>query len=317
MQIHRDINNLPSFKNAAITIGTFDGVHCGHIKIIDQLKKEASDFQGESVIITFDPHPRMVIKDENKSLLQKVSLLNTLEEKIELIEKQNVDHLVIVQFTEEFSELSAEDYIKKFLVEKFHPKTIIIGYDHHFGRARGGNYKLMEHYGGTFHYTVKEIPQYVLDHVAISSTLIRQAINNADVITANKFLGYDYYFSGTVINGDKIGRTLGYPTANLQVENEYKLKPVNGIYIVEALLENKKLQGIMSIGFRPTIGGTTQNIEVYLLDFYDIIYGKIIKIILKKYIRPELNFPDLHALTQKIKDDEDQARLFFKQQSKS
>src|SRR5687767_5146197 len=218
MQVHKEINQLPAFKNAVITIGTFDGVHTGHLQIINQLKQESVKVNGESVIITFHPHPRMVVGSNSHSLFdpekgkkqpsKTINLLNTLEEKIELLEKQGIDHLVIVPFTEQFSLLTPEEYIKKFLVEKFHPHTIITGYDHHFGNQRKGDYKLLEKYAEEFNYTVKEIPGHVIDHIAISSTKIRNAILTADIETANKFLGYPYFFDGIVIEGDKIGRSL-------------------------------------------------------------------------------------------------------------
>ena len=185
MQVHRDINNLPFFKNAVITIGTFDGVHTGHLQIIQQLKEEAKKINGESVIITFDPHPRMVISSD-KSIIK---LLNTLNEKTELLEKQGIDHVVVVPFTKQFSEQSAEKYIEEFLAGRFHPHTIIIGYDHHFGNERKGNYKLLEAYAAEFNFHVKEIPEHVLDHVTISSTKIREAISSGDIDTANQYLG--------------------------------------------------------------------------------------------------------------------------------
>ena len=191
MKVHRDINFLPEFINASITIGTFDGVHCGHAQIITQLKKEAEINEGESVIITFDPHPRMILNARKNQ--QPIKLLNTLSEKIELLSKQKIDHLVVIPFTDEFSNQSAEEYIADFLVAKFHPKTIIIGYDHHFGKNRSGDYKLLEQYQQEFNYDVKEIPAHVLDHVTISSTKIRQALESGDIGTANECLGYDYF----------------------------------------------------------------------------------------------------------------------------
>ena len=311
MQVHTDIDSLPLFKHAAVTIGTFDGVHSGHLKIIDQLKTEALQNNGESVIITFHPHPKMVVSRSNDLNSTGIQLLNTLEEKIELLSQQQVDHLVIVPFTEAFSELSATDYIKKFLIEKFHPTTIITGYDHHFGKGRSGNYKLLEIFAKKGNFIVKEIPQYILDHVGISSTRIREAITSGDLNTSNKFLGYDYYFSGEVIHGDKIGRTLGYPTANINIGNSSKLIPCNGVYIVEVKLRERMLQGMMSIGVRPAVGGKKQTIEVNIFDFNEDIYGCKLKVILKKYLRPELDFLNLTALTNQIKADEKEAKAYF------
>ena len=329
MQVHRDINNLPLFKNAVITIGTFDGVHTGHSQIIKQLREEAKNINGESVIITFDPHPRMVIsaspslspvgRGENKS---EINLLNTLDEKIELLEKKDIDHLVVVNFTRLFSEQSAEEYIKDFLTEKFHPHTIIIGYDHHFGNERKGNYKLLEAYADECNFLVKEIPEHVLNQVAISSTKIREALLQRDTDTANKYLGYDYFFEGTVTEGNKIGRTIGYPTANLEMMGENKLVPGNGIYAVKLSIVNGQrsnknepsniehqtsnivhYKGMMSIGVRPTIGESERTIEVNIFDFDKDIYGETLRVYVKKYLREEKKFSGLEELKNAIAQD--------------
>ena len=334
MQVHREINQLPSFKNAVITIGTFDGVHTGHLQIIKQLKQESVKVNGESVIITFHPHPRMVVESNSPHLSpvregekqpsNTVNLLNTLDEKIELLEKQGVDHLVIVSFTEQFSLLTPEEYIKNFLIEKFHPHTIIIGYDHHFGKQRKGNYKLLEKYAEEFNYTVKEIPGHVIDHIAISSTKIRNAIITADIETANKFLGYPYFFEGIVIEGDKIGRSLDYPTANLKVTDDNKLVPADGVYAVKVSLGNSNdslgsakisnlkpeipnWDGMMNIGYRPTVGGIKKMIEVNIFDFDKNIYGQKIKIVIKKYLRPEQKFESLEKLKDQLSKDKENA----------
>ncbi len=321
MQVHRDINNLPSFTKAVITIGTFDGVHTGHVQILNQLNKEAAEINGETVIITFHPHPRLVMGiSEIKRPEVSLSLLNTLDEKIELMAKQGIDHLVIVPFTVAFSEQTAEEYVKDFLVNIFHPHTIIIGYDHHFGKQRKGNYKLLEKYADEFNYKVKEIPEHVLNHTAVSSTKIREAILQSDLDTASKYLGYDYFFKGEVTDGDKIGRTIGYPTANLLIRDEHKLVPGNGIYAVELIICNKQLalsnkknldyssgvahlKGMMSIGFRPTIGGTKRKIEVNIFDFDETVYGYEIKVFLKKYLREEVKFNSLEELKAQIDKD--------------
>ena len=305
MLVHRDINNLPRFKNAVITIGTFDGVHTGHLQIIRQLKEEAKKINGESVIITFDPHPRMVITSDKHD----IKLLNTLNEKIELLEQQEIDHLVVVAFTKEFSEQSAEKYIKDFLADKFHPHTIIIGYDHHFGKERKGNYKLLEAYADEFNFRVKEIPGHVLNHVTISSTRIREAILNADIDTANTCLGYDYFFEGLVIDGNKLGRTLGYPTANLALVDKNKLIPGNGIYAVKVIIDNQQtlFKGMMSIGIRPTLANSERTIEVNIFDFDKDIYGQTIRVYLKKYLREEKKFPGLEELREAIAKDKIEA----------
>ncbi len=310
MQVHRDINNLPLFKNAVITIGTFDGVHTGHLQIIKQLKEEAKKIDGESVIITFDPHPRMVISS-GKS---EIKLLDTLPEKIELLEKEGIDHLVVVPFTKQFSEETAEEYIKEFLTAKFHPHTIIIGYDHHFGNGRKGNYKLLEAFADECNFVVKEIPEHVLNQVTISSTKIREALLHCDIDTANKYLGYDYFFEGTVIDGNKLGRTLGYPTANLILNDKNKLVPGNGIYAVQLEISNPEsyiFRGMMSIGVRPTIGNSDRTIEVNIFDFDEDIYGQTVRVYVKKYLREEKKFDGLDELKDAIANDKIETLKYF------
>ena len=301
MQVHRDITNLPFFKNAVITIGTFDGVHTGHLQIINQLKKEALLVSGETVIITFDPHPRMIV---HKSSGEGIELLTTLSEKIELLEKQNIDHLVIVPFTLEFSEQSAEKYISDFLVARFHPHSLIIGYDHRFGKNRQGDYKLLEVYQATFDFIVKEIPEHVLHHITISSTRIRQALKEKDVNTANEYLGYSYFFEGKVIEGDKLGRTIGYPTANIKVNDPNKLIPANGVYAVEVALANRSnvesYQGMMNIGTRPTVGGIKEVIEINIFDFDKTIYQENIRVYVRFFLREEVKFNGLDALKNQL-----------------
>lgn len=314
MQVHRNINNLPEFKNAAITIGTFDGVHSGHLQIINQLKKEALISNGESVIITFDPHPRMVIHSKNGQP-KSIQLLNTLSEKIELLAKQSIDHLVVVPFTEEFSNQSAEEYISKFLVSNFHPQTIIIGYDHRFGKNRSGDYKMLENFQEEFDYQVKEIPAQVLDHISISSTRIRTALNSGEITVAKDCLGYDYFFEGIVIEGNKLGRTLGYPTANLEIQNPNKLIPADGIYAVEVnigqinstdklFIPGSFYHGMMSIGIRPTIGDNKRMIEVNIFNFNENIYGRILRVYVKHFLRKEEKFNNLEELKKQIAIDE-------------
>lgn len=320
MQVHRDINNLPSFHNSVITIGTFDGVHTGHLQIINQLKKEAQEINGESVIITFHPHPRMVVNTKNNSQDQyeEIKLLNTLQEKIELLENNNIDHLVVVPFTFDFSEQPAEEYIEDFLVAKFHPHTIIIGYDHHFGKDRSGDYKLLEAYQVTYNYKVKEIPEHVLHHVKISSTKIRHSLLEGDAETANEALGYPYFFEGRVIEGAKLGRQLGYPTANINVTDKTKLIPGNGVYAVEVSISKDENilnniahrtsyivhhPGMMNIGYRPTVDGTKKVIEVNIFDFDQDIYNDVIRIYVKNYLRPEKKFNGLTELKDQLSED--------------
>ncbi|MBK8299247.1 MAG: bifunctional riboflavin kinase/FAD synthetase [Acidobacteria bacterium] len=301
MKVHYNIEALPVFKNAVITIGTFDGVHMGHRQVIDKLKSEAKAINGETVIITFHPHPRKVVS----STILGIRLINTLHEKIELLAQMDIDHLVVVPFTDAFANQSAEDYIKNFLIDKFHPHTIIIGYDHRFGRDRLGDYRLLEKNAGTYNYQLKEIPKHILEDISISSTNIREAILHSDITTADKLLGYDFFFSGIVVHGNKLGRTLGYPTANLKIADEEKIIPGNGIYAVYAQLQgaSQKLKAMMSIGFRPTVDGKTRVIEINIFDFNQEIYDQVLKVYVKKYLREEVKFDGLEALVKQIDQD--------------
>ena len=306
MEVHYNIQQLPTFHNAVITIGTFDGLHNGHHKIIELMQSEAEKINGETVIITFHPHPRKIVSKDGAPLF----LINTLEEKISLLQAAHIDHLVVVPFTADFASQSAEDYIKDFLVNTFHPHTIIIGYDHRFGKDRIGDYTLLEAKQAEFNYVVKEIPVHMLAQVTISSTKIREALLHGDLPSAQKFLGYDYFFNGTVIPGNKLGRTIGYPTANLQIEGDHKLVPGNGVYAVKIDCEKADifdLKGMMNIGIRPTINGTFRVIEVNIFNFDKDIYGEILTITLKKYLRSEIKFDGLPALKAQLAIDKIQA----------
>jgi riboflavin kinase / FMN adenylyltransferase len=309
MQVHRDIERLPAFRNAVVTIGTFDGVHMGHRQVIESLKAEAKTIHGETVIITFHPHPRKIVS----SAILGIRLINTLDEKIELLEQMGIDHLVVVPFTEAFANQHAVDYIRDFLVDKFKPHTIIIGYDHRFGRDRQGDYRLLEKLSEKYKYVLKEIPKHLLDNISISSTNIREALLHNDIATADKLLGYEYFFEGEVVDGDKLGRKLGYPTANLKVADEEKLIPANGIYAVYAEVglshyspltpPSSRLKGMMSIGFRPTVDGKKRVIEVNLFDFDKDIYGQKLRVYVKKYLREEVKFNSLEDLVKQIDKD--------------
>ncbi len=306
MQVHYNIKQLPVFKNAVITIGTFDGVHSGHQQIIKQLSAEAKAVDGETVVISFHPHPKMVVANSK----QDIKVLNTLEEKITLLEKHGVHHLVVVPFTIEFAEQTAHEYINNFLVAHFHPHTIIIGYDHRFGAGRKGDYHLLEDEAAANNFIVKEIPEHVLQDITISSTKIRTALLAGNIETANEFLGYPYFFTGKVVEGNKMGRTIGYPTANLQLEDEYKLIPGNAVYAVEiqkSKVKSQKFKGMMNIGVRPTIGGTTNRvIEVNIFYFDENIYGEELTVFIKKKLRDEIKFNGLDELKRQLaKDKED------------
>ena len=323
MKVYYSIDSIPAFQKAVITIGTFDGVHTGHRSILEQLKREATRIGGETVIITFHPHPRKVIVTGQPG----IQLINTIDEKIELLDKNGIDHLVVVPFTDVFAQQSPEAYIEQFLVEKFHPHTVIIGYDHRFGKNRQGDYKLLELYSDRLGFNLMEIPAHVINDNTVSSTRIREAVLQGDIDTGNKLLGYDFFFEGTVVDGNKLGRTLGYPTANLRIENEEKLIPGNGIYAVKTEVRSRKpevgnqksdlrlqtsdfLSGMMSIGIRPTIGGTDRVIEVNIFDFNEDIYGATLRVYLKKYLRPEVKFNGLEALVEQLaKDKEDTLKV--------
>ncbi len=322
MQVHQNIDHLTSFRNAVVTIGTFDGVHSGHRQILDQLKLEAAKINGETVIITFHPHPRKIVQAGQSP----VFLINTIEEKIRLLELVGIDHLVIVPFTEPFSQLSATEYVEDFLINKFHPHTVIIGYDHHFGKGRGGNYRLLEEYSAAGAFMLKEIPEHLIHHNIVSSTAIRQAVREGNIEEANELLGYSFFFEGIVMEGNKLGKTIGFPTANLRIENGDKLIPGNGVYAVEVkVVKNNtvinqalnlqstpaimysNLLGMMNIGNRPTMGGTHREIEVHIFDFNEDIYGQVVQVFLKKFLREEIRFKGLAELKLQLLSDKQEA----------
>jgi riboflavin kinase/FMN adenylyltransferase len=321
MQIHRNIDQLPVFRRAVITIGTFDGVHTGHVHILRQLRQEAARIGGETVIVTFFPHPRKVVRGGS----EEIRLINTLHEKILLLTWQQIDHLVIVPFTEAFSQLTAEEYIRDFLLARFHPHTVIIGYDHRFGQGRQGDYHLLERWSEREEFCLEEIPVHLLDEVSVSSTRIREAILRADIATANQLLGYPFFFSGKVVKGNQLGRTLGYPTANLEPGTDEKLIPADGVYAVEVLLlprdgeqpagpalfELPRLKGMMGIGLRPTIDGRHRTIEVNIFDFDEDVYGRELRVFVKKHLRPELRFSGLEELRQAMAQDKVDALAAF------
>lgn len=300
IQVHRNIDQLPAFTKAVITIGTFDGVHLGHQQIIDQLKVEAEQTGGETVIITFHPHPRKIVTG-NKA----VPLLNTLAEKTELLQMKGVQHLVVVPFNEAFAAQTPEEYISHFLVKKFRPSTIIIGYDHRFGKGRLGDYHLLEKMGSVYDYQVKEIPEHILNESIISSTKIREALLNSQAELANRYLGYTYFFEGKVVKGNQLGRTIGYPTANIALDESEKLVPGNGVYAVEVSVYKNipHVKGMMNIGVRPTVDGSNRVIEVHLFDFDEDIYDVHIRVYIRSFIRGEQKFTGLDALKEQLAHD--------------
>jgi len=301
MRVYKDTDDLPQFRNAVVTIGTFDGVHLGHQKIVAQMKEEAVRMGGETVIITFYPHPRRVVKERNVN----IQILTTLPEKITLLESYGIDNVVVVAFDEAFANQSASQYIEDFLWKKFQPKCVIIGYDHRFGHGRMGDYQLLEEYGKKLGFAVKEIPEQIQNEISISSTKIREALLKGDIATADKCLGHPYFFEGVVVKGNQLGRTIGFPTANLATGDPEKLIPENGVYAVNVRLQDKVYLGMMNIGVRPTVGGTSRTIEVNILDFDKDIYGETLKIEVMAYLRGEQKFAGLDALKAQLAKDRD------------
>jgi riboflavin kinase / FMN adenylyltransferase len=303
MQVHLDINNLPKFNKAIVTIGTFDGVHSGHKKILSQLKLEAIAVGGETVVITFDPHPRTIVGDTSG-----VKLLTTLDEKIILLQQQNIDHLVVVNFNDEFANQLADEYVKDFLYKKLQPHTLIIGYDHQFGKGRVGNYKLLNEYANRLGFLVKEIPEQVLHQSTVSSTRVRKSLLQSNILSANQLLGFNYFFEGMVIRGDQLGRTIGYPTANIQLNNNEKLVPGDGVFAVKVTIDtqvynNKQFGGMMYIGSRPVVNGKRRVIEVNIFDFDDDIYDQNITTEVISFIRGDMNLSSLDALKTQLAID--------------
>lgn len=307
MLVYRNTDLLPLFRNAVLTIGTFDGVHAGHQQVIAQMKKRALEVDGETVIVTFDPHPRTVVK-----AAEGIQLINTLDEKIELLSEMGIDHIVIVPFTEKFAQLSAEDYISQFLIRYFQPHTLIIGYDHRFGKGRTGNYDLLKQQSEVYFYHLQEIPAHVLDSISVSSTRIREAVKAGDMATANQLLGYTYFFSGEVVEGNKIGRSIGFPTANLVIGEKSKLIPGDGVFAVDVVVSDEpenKFRGMMNIGYRPTVDGTKRVVEVNIFEFDRMIYTKSLKIFVKKFLRPEKKFSGLEGLQAQLAEDRKLANI--------
>lgn len=326
MKIYNNLSEFKKLANAIVTIGTFDGVHFGHQKIIKQLVQKAKADNGESVILTFFPHPRMIIDPENQDL----KMINTINEKAEILNRLGVDHLIITPFTRDFSNQLPEDYIKNILVDNIGTKHIIIGYDHRFGKDRSGNLNVLKTAGTHFGFTVEEIMEQDIHDVAVSSTKIRQALLAGNVELANDYLGYPFSIFGRVIKGDKIGRTIGFPTANIFVEEIYKLIPGDGIYAVTVEMSSefkedlqstgglptpdsglRTYKGMAYIGQRPTINGMTRNIEVNIFDFNQEIYGQDIKMNFLKFLRHDVKFTGLEALTAQLQKDKEATLAYF------
>lgn len=289
-----------------MTIGTFDGVHLGHQKIIAQITAAAKDKDCDSLVLTFFPHPRMVLQEGTE-----MKQLNTIEEKTALLEQLGVDHLVIHPFDKAFSRMTAEEFVKEVLVDTFRLKKIIIGYDHRFGRNRTADINDLITYGETYGFEVAQISAEELNAVSISSTKIRTALNEGNIELANNYLGYPYAITGKVVKGQQLGRTIGYPTANISVQEDYKLIPQNGVYVVQSTIQEKTVFGMMNIGNRPTVDGTLQTIEVHFLDFDQDLYTQNISVSLLKRLRSEQKFPSLDALKNQLLHDKSDTVSFI------
>jgi riboflavin kinase/FMN adenylyltransferase len=310
MQVHSLSQPLPAFRNAVVTIGTFDGVHRGHRLILDRMRSVAEEVGGETVIITFDPHPRNIVGMRS----DPQPLLTTMPERINLLAKIGIDHLVIVPFTPAFAAMDPRAYVQDFLVARFHPHTLIIGYDHRFGRQREGDYHLLESLSETYGFQVRELDAQILRDAAISSTRIREALMQGRPEEATEQLGYPYFFSGLVRHGDKRGRTIGFPTANLKPDDPAKLLPADGVYAVRVSLSEADgdaytKTGMMNIGLRPTVDGTRHLAEVNIFDFNEDIYGRVLTVQVISRIREERKFSGLEALQAQLSSDRSTAML--------
>lgn len=306
MKVYNSIAAYKKTKPSIVTIGTFDGVHVGHQQILKQLYKTAHANELESILVSFFPHPRMVLQKESS-----LKLLNTIEERTRMIEKTGISNLIIQPFTREFSRLSALDFVRDILVNQLHIKKIIVGYDHQFGRNRNATIDDLIEFGKTYDFEVIEISAQQLENVSISSTKIRNALNEGAVQTANTYLGYPFMISGLIVKGKGIGKTLEFPTANLRLKEDYKLIPKNGVYLVHSIISGKEVFGLTNIGTNPTVGGTYKTIETYFLDYSRDLYQKEIQLNFIKRIRGEKTFESKDALKNAITKDEQFARNYL------
>ena len=311
MIIYRNLNAIQPLPNAVVTSGTFDGVHRGHQTILARLTEVAKASGGESVLITYWPHPRTVVSNDSQNL----KLLTTLDEKIALLDQAGVEHLVIIPFTRSFSQLTSEEYIRQILMDKIGTQKLVIGYDHRFGRDREGGFEYIKQHQSEYGFEVEEIPRQDVEAVGVSSSKIRAALNEGDVAIASRFLGRPYSLTGTIVKGRQLGRTIGFPTANMQVDDVAKLVPANGVYAVDVEYAGQTLGGMLNIGFRPTVAGTDQSIETYIFDFDKDIYGEHMTLRFRAFLRPEQKFDGLPALVAQLKKDEEAAREKLNSQS--
>ncbi|MBT3740901.1 riboflavin kinase / FMN adenylyltransferase [Polaribacter sp. Hel1_33_78] len=307
MKIVQNTSNFSVKDETYVTIGTFDGVHFGHQKIIEKLVKEAKKANKKSVVLTFFPHPRMVLQKD-----ASLKLLNTIEERATLLEKTDLDYLIIHPFSKDFSRMSALEFVRDILVKQLNISKLIIGYDHHFGKNREGNITQLSEYSHLYGFKVEEIPAQDIDSVSVSSTKVRRALAAGNLKTANHYLGYNFMLTGTVVNGKKLGGKIGYPTANIDVKETYKLIPKTGVYVVKSSIGRKTVFGMMNIGNRPTINGNHQTIEIHFFDFSKDLYHKNLTIELLYFLRDEQKFDTIEFLVHQLKKDEEIARNYIK-----
>lgn len=301
LKIFHSIKDFSSSKKTILTLGTFDGVHIGHKKILEKVIQSTLDDTYESLVLTFFPHPRMILQERSE-----IKLLNTISEKINLLEQLGIQNLVIHPFDESFSRLTAEEFVKTVLVEQFKIHKIIIGYDHRFGRNRTADIDNLIEFGIKYGFEVEQISAQEINDISVSSTKIRNAILEGNMHLANKYLGYDYFLTGTVVQGKQLGRTIGFPTANLKIEEDYKLIPQKGVYIVASQIKNKRVFGMMNIGLNPTVGGEYLSVEIHYLDFEDDLYNQKLSVSILKRIRGEEKFASIDLLKNQIEKDKTQ-----------
>ena len=307
LKIFHSINDFRSTKKTIITLGTFDGVHIGHKKILEKVLQNTNGEQYESLVLTFFPHPRMVLQGDSD-----IKLLNTINEKIDLLQGIGIENLVIHPFDEAFSRLTAEEFVKTILVDRLNIQKIIIGYDHLFGRNRTAKMDYILNYGEQYGFEVEQISVQEINEISVSSTKIRQALSEGDMTLANDYLGYDYFITGTVVEGKQLGRTINFPTANIKIQENYKLIPQNGVYIVKSGIENKIVYGMMNIGFNPTVNGQNRSIEVHYFDFNAELYDKEIQVSILHRIRSEQKFPSFDLLKEQLEKDKQTAITYLK-----
>ncbi|MDQ3392833.1 MAG: bifunctional riboflavin kinase/FAD synthetase [Bacteroidota bacterium] len=304
MKIYQGVEDFQKLDFAVVTSGTFDGVHVGHQTILTKLKEMAQKLGGETVLITFWPHPRFVLNPDDES----IKLLTTFEEKTNFLKKVGIDHLVSIPFTKNFSQMSSEDFIKEILVNKIGTKKLVIGYDHRFGKNRQGSFDHLKANAPSYGFEVDEIPRKDVDDVAVSSTKIRKALEQGEIHTANEFLGRPYSISGIVIPGDKRGRILGFPTANVYVKEKYKLIPGDGVYAVKVIHQGEEYKGMLNIGYRPTFGGQDKTVEVNIFNFNKEIYQQNLTLHLIALIRNEIKFNNADELKEQLLKDKEEAK---------